>query len=119
MRPRPKKTGRVNSGHAEAFCYTPNRPHVGRGMQLRDIECVSGGVGARGEGEILYDGTLNLRVNAGPLELMQNDMGAIGDVLGAVTDSLLKYHVTGPWKTPVLEVRPLGIGADESKSEIP
>ena len=93
---------------------TPDSPRI---LKLRDIDLVSGAIGARGEGEIRFDGRINYRLNAGPLERVQGLLGPVGDILGAVTDQFVKYHVTGTLDEPVVSVRPLGIGADELSSD--
>lgn len=63
------------------------------------------GVGMRGKGRIGLNGELDLVVNAGPLERLQETLGAIGDAWGRFTDSLMGYSVTGTVKEPV--VRPM------------
>ncbi|MDY7109915.1 MAG: AsmA-like C-terminal region-containing protein [Planctomycetota bacterium] len=80
--------------------------------RFRDIELLSAAVAARGEGEIGFDGRIDFTFNAGPLERVQGSLGAIGDLLGKMTDQLMKYHVTGPIGEPKFDIRPLGIGAD-------
>lgn len=67
-------------------------------------------VAARGSGRINYDRTIDLSLNAGPLEKLEEKTGPIGAVFGAITDALVKYHVTGPISDPKLRVRPLNIG---------
>lgn len=65
---------------------------------------------ARGDGEIGYDGRLDLLLNAGPLEKFQRATGVVGDIIGAVTDRLVKYSVKGEISQPQIGVRPLGLG---------
>ncbi len=62
------------------------------------------GYAYRGDGVVYFDSRLDLRFNAGPLELLQENLGVIGDVLGAVTDTLVKYTVTGTLAEPKLGV---------------
>lgn len=64
---------------------------------------------ARATGRIAYDGTLDLDVNAGPLEKLQANLGGVGRVLGRITDQLVTYRVTGPMSNPSVRVAPLGI----------
>jgi hypothetical protein len=61
-------------------------------------------------GTITYDGTMDLRVNAGPLEKMQEMLGIIGKVIGAVTDQIASYRVYGPVGDPKITPQLLGIG---------
>ena len=78
-------------------------------VSLSSIDLVSSTVAARGAGTIGLDGALDLRLNAGPLEKVQSSLGAIGDVFGAITDALVKYHVTGTVNDAAVKVRPFGV----------
>lgn len=64
----------------------------------------------RGTGTIKTDTTLNLDVNAGPLEKITGQLGGIGNIIGQVTDSLVKYRVRGTTEKPEISIAPLGIG---------
>lgn len=64
----------------------------------------------RGDGTIYYDQRLDLLVNGGPVEKLQDQLGGIGDILGQVTDGLVKYNVTGTTSEPEVKIRPLGLG---------
>ena len=79
-------------------------------LAFRAFEVVGGANLARGEGELYFDSRINFRFNAGPLERVQGVLGPIGEVLGGVTDALMKYHVTGTLAEPKTAVKPLGIG---------
>lgn len=65
---------------------------------------------ARGSGTIKTDTTLDLTVNAGPLERVTGQLGDIGGIIGRVTDQLVKYRVRGTTAEPEISVAPLGIG---------
>lgn len=65
---------------------------------------------ARGSGTIGFDGTLDLSVNGGPLESIQNKLGPIGGILGKITDQFVTYRVRGTTEKPKVSVQPLGIG---------
>lgn len=80
--------------------------HVG----IRNLKITSGGVNGRGEGRVYYDGRLDMTINAGPLEKVQDNLGGIGDILGVVTDQLVKYHVGGTLREPTVSLKPLGLG---------
>ena len=84
-------------------------------ITLEELKLTSAAVAARGEGTIGFDKSLDLRLNAGPLEKLQDELGLIGDIFGAITDSFVKYRVTGTTSDPNVSVKPLGIG---SKKEI-
>ncbi len=79
-------------------------------LRLRDIDLRSTAVAARGQGEINFDRTINLRLNAGPLESVENKLGKIGKVIGRITDKLVTYQVRGTLAKPTVEVKPLGFG---------
>jgi len=104
----PNKTG--SDTLTSTYSITSDSPRI---LKLRDIDLVSGAIAARGEGEIAFDGRINYRLNAGPLERVQGLLGPVGDILGAVTDQFVKYEVSGTLKEPVVSVRPLGIGTGE------
>lgn len=68
-------------------------------------------IGARGNGWIKFDETLHLRLNAGPLEAIQESIGDIGRFLGEFTNLLVKYVVSGTLEDPKISIAPLGIGS--------
>ncbi|MBW7905780.1 MAG: AsmA-like C-terminal region-containing protein [Phycisphaerae bacterium] len=79
-----------------------------QGVEVTRSELVSTFIAARGEGLVRYDGTLDLRVNAGPMEKLKRVLGGLGAQLGRLTDGLMAYRVTGPLNAPRVEVRVLG-----------
>lgn len=81
-----------------------------RGVGLQGFELRTGTIAARGSGTIGFDGSLDLSVNGGPLESIQNRLGAFGSVLGRITDQLVAYRVGGSVSEPKVSVQPLGIG---------
>jgi len=83
-------------------------------VRMTNLELVSGEIAIRGDGDVFYDGRLDLRLNAGYLERLQTVLGPIGDFMGLLTDRLAPYHVTGTLRDPKVGVRPLGFGVDES-----
>jgi len=82
---------------------------TGEGVRVRSSTVEAEFVAARGTGLIAFDGTLDLDVNAGPLEKLQSNLGKVGAILGALTDKLVTYRVTGPMADPAVKVAPLGI----------
>lgn len=64
---------------------------------------------ARGVGLVGFDRSLDLRVNAGPLEKLQGMLGQAGKLIGKLTDQLVTYRVTGTISEPSVSVAPLGI----------
>ncbi len=80
------------------------------GMEITKSELTTGVLGARATGRIGFDHSLDLAVNAGPLEKLQSMLGAVGDVIGSVTDRLVKYRIRGTIEQPEVSVDPLGLG---------
>jgi hypothetical protein len=82
---------------------------IGYEAHCSEITYVSDVFAARGHGTVDIEQDLNLIVNAGPLEKMQNLMGKqIGGVFGKLTDALAGYHVTGTVKDPEIGVELAG-----------
>ncbi len=61
---------------------------------------------ARARGQVYYNGTLDMRVNAGPLEKLQSKMGKIGKIFGQLTDKIVTYRIQGPVNDPSISVEP-------------
>lgn len=80
------------------------------GFDVTSLEITTDSIGVRGSGTISFEGALDLSVNAGPLEKVQSLLGLAGDVLGAVTDRLVKYRIRGTVGDPQVTVDPLGVG---------
>ena len=78
-------------------------------IDLTSFSALAGPIGARGKGTIgLVDQSLDLRMNAGPLEGLQATAGLLGEAFGALTDRLAKYLVRGTIGDPKVSVAPLG-----------
>jgi len=84
-------------------------------VKLTKSAITSRSVAAHGTGDIHYDGQLDLMINAGVVEKVESLLGGLGDVLGALTDKLLPYKVTGTWSEPTVTAAPLGITLGEEK----
>lgn len=83
---------------------------TGTGVHLDSSEVVTAALAARATGTIGYDTSLDLDVNAGPLEKLQDTLGGVGKLIGKVTDQLVTYKVEGTTADPKVRVAPLGIG---------
>lgn len=79
------------------------------GVHLKTFDLRSQVVAARGKGFIGFDTSIDAELNAGPMEKMQSMLGPIGKAMGAVTDLLVKYRVTGKIGNVKISVSPLGI----------
>jgi hypothetical protein len=85
-------------------------------INFTNTELVAGTTAARGQGTVTYDGRLNFRFNAGPLERVQSALGPAGQVVGLLTDRIVTYQVTGTTRAPKFDVRPLGVGTSAGVS---
>ncbi len=77
---------------------------------ITQSEITTKSIAARGTGTVGFDQTLDLKVNAGPLEKLQSMLGKVGDLIGKVTDQLATYRVRGTLSDPTVTVQPLGVG---------
>lgn len=84
----------------------------GRGLDIpkKGLSLVTQVMSVNGRGRINFDQSLDLLVNGGPLEKLQDQLGGIGDIVGAITDGALKYDIEGTVSKPDIKIRPLGIG---------
>lgn len=83
---------------------------TGEGIRVTKSTITTAFLAARGTGLVGYDGSLNMAVNAGPLERLQGALGQVGELFGELTDQLMKYRVRGTVADPKVSVEPLGIG---------
>lgn len=90
----------------------------GERMRFSNIEMVSASVAARGDGVLFFDQRIDFRMNAGPLERLQDELGEVGRIFGSLTDKLVTYHITGTLSEPQVKVRPLGLGMRGQSSPI-
>ncbi|HRX84636.1 MAG TPA: hypothetical protein P5572_06405 [Phycisphaerae bacterium] len=79
-------------------------------VQITQADVVTALVAARGGGAIYFDKRLDLRVNAGVLERLQERLGKLGDLLGSLSDKLVTYTITGDLAKPQIGVSALGLG---------
>jgi hypothetical protein len=63
--------------------------------------------GLRGYGDVRFDSRLDLAVEGGPVQRLENELGAAGDVLGEITETLLRARVTGDLGEPKVAVEVL------------
>ncbi|MBL1217176.1 MAG: hypothetical protein D8M59_06725 [Planctomycetes bacterium] len=90
------------------FTIRPDRIH------LDSLDLTSAVVAARGDGDIFFDTRLALALNAGPMEKVQKGLGDVGKLIGKVTDSLVKYYVSGTTGEPKVSLKPLGMGIKDN-----
>ena len=73
---------------------------AGEGVHFDHFSGTSGSLGLRGSGSVGFDGRLDLRLNGGPMEGLQNSLGAIGEAWASASDALAGYRVTGTVDDP-------------------
>jgi hypothetical protein len=77
---------------------------AGDRLRIDRLGATSGAMALRGNGTLAFNGTLDLRVNAGPLEMIQNSLGPIGNIWGTVSDALVGYRIHGTLTHPKVSV---------------
>lgn len=81
----------------------------GQGVQVKSLSLTTPVLAATGDGRVNYNQRLDLLINAGPIEKVQDLLGDVGKILGQVSDQLVKYRVTGTLADPKVAVKPLGL----------
>ena len=72
--------------------------------QIEKLRLNSRWYGLRGRGDIDFDSRLSLKVAGGPVERLENELGAMGDVLGEITQTLLRATVSGTLLEPKVDI---------------
>ncbi|MAJ47817.1 MAG: hypothetical protein CBC35_11215 [Planctomycetes bacterium TMED75] len=104
---RPQHNDRVNA----QFDLTPT------GVEISHLNLVTGLLAVRGVGVVGFDESLNLILNGGPLERLQESLGMVGRAFGRVTDRIVRYQVTGSTEDPIIRVRPFGFFTGDPMAE--
>lgn len=73
---------------------------VGDHAKIDKIDLRTPAMAMRGQGTVHFDGKLDLSLNGGPLEKVQNLFGKLGEFTSLITDKLAKYRVTGTVEKP-------------------
>ena len=73
---------------------------AGDQVQIDRFTGTSGALGFRATGTIGFDRRFALRLNAGPLERLQDSLGVIGGAWASVSDAIAGYRVTGTLDAP-------------------
>jgi hypothetical protein len=63
--------------------------------------------GLRAHGDVGFDSRLDLVVTGGPLQRIENELGALGDVLGEISETLVRARVTGTLAEPKIGIEVL------------
>jgi hypothetical protein len=81
------------------FTLDGDHAHVGK------IRMNSRWYGLRGHGDVYFDSRLGLTVDGGPIPRLENELGEVGDVMGEITESLLRARVTGTLGDPKVRLQ--------------
>jgi hypothetical protein len=97
------------AGHDELslrFSLEGDRAHITK------LRINSRWYGLRGHGDAYFDSRLDMAVDGGPLQRIENELGALGDVLGEITETIVRARVTGTLSEPKvgIEVLRLRVG---------
>lgn len=77
---------------------------AGDHIEFKQINISTDTMAVRGDGTMGFNGVLDLKLNGGPLEKVQSELGAVGKLLGGVTDQLGRYHVQGTVREPTVRI---------------
>jgi hypothetical protein len=75
--------------------------------RIKKLRMNSRWYGLRGHGDLYFDSRLDLAVDGGPVQRVENELGAVGDVLGEITETLLRARVTGTLGEPKVGIEVL------------
>ena len=98
--------GKALSGNPHALTDSADASFsfAGDSVQLDHLEGTSGAMAFRATGTIGFDRHLALRINAGPMERLQNTLGGVGKLWASVSDALAGYRVGGTVEDPQVSV---------------
>jgi hypothetical protein len=95
---------REHTGHdALSLDFSLERDRV----RIAKLRMNSRWYGLRGHGDVGFDSQLDLAVDGGPVQRAENELGAAGDVLGEITETLLRARVTGTLGEPKVGIEVL------------
>jgi hypothetical protein len=63
--------------------------------------------GLRGHGDVYFDSRLDLAVEGGPIQKLENELDEVGNVLGEITETLVRARVTGTLDKPKIGIEVL------------
>jgi hypothetical protein len=98
---------------AEAFMKRERVPHDqlsldfsfdGDHAHITKLRMNSRWYGLRGHGDAYFDSRLDLAVDGGPIQKLENEIGRVGDVLGEITETLVRARVTGTAADPEIGI---------------
>ena len=75
--------------------------------RIENLRLNSRWYGLRGHGDVGFDSQLALMVQGGPIQRLENELGAMGEVLGEITATLLRAKVEGTLSEPQIGIEVL------------
>ncbi|MFG0256612.1 MAG: hypothetical protein ACF8GE_01785 [Phycisphaerales bacterium JB043] len=81
---------------------------TGQGINLTEFQYDSDVIAAEGSGWLNFNQTLDLAVAGGPVKALTNRLGRVGALISDITTGAVRYAITGTFKEPEIEVKPLG-----------
>jgi hypothetical protein len=75
--------------------------------RLKRLRMNSRWYGLRGHGDVGFSSQLDLAVDGGPVQRLENELDVAGDVLGEITETLLRARVTGTLAEPKVGIEVL------------
>ncbi|MHC4976728.1 MAG: hypothetical protein ACYTF7_09005 [Planctomycetota bacterium] len=82
---------------------------TGQGINLTAFNYDSDVIAAEGFGWLNFNQTLDLNVAGGPVKALTNRLGKVGSLISDVATGAVRYGITGTFKEPEIEVKPLGL----------
>lgn len=79
-------------------------------INFKRLDIENNVMATRIKGRIFYDGNLDMRANAGPIEKIGSILGPVGKLANAVTDQIVAYKLNGNIDSPKISPIVLGVG---------
>jgi hypothetical protein len=75
--------------------------------RIKNLRLNSRWYGLRGHGDVGFDSRLDFIAEGGPVQRLENEMGPLGDVLGELTETILRARFTGTLSAPEIGFEPI------------
>jgi hypothetical protein len=82
----------------------------GSSLQIAKLRMNSRWYGLRAHGDVFFDSRLDMAAEGGPVQRLENELGVAGDVLGEITETVLRARVTGTLGHPKIGIEVLRQG---------
>jgi hypothetical protein len=84
-----------------------NFKFAGDHARIEKLRMNSRWYGLRGHGDVFFDSRLDMAVDGGPIQRLENELGPVGDVLGEITETIVRARVTGTMGEPKIGIEVL------------